>query len=49
MAWTHQAWRLRVVRDLIQRQGDPQESFEFMQEHPIIRSLSDYGELVEPF
>ena len=46
LASTHGAYRLRTVRELIKRQGDRQERFEFIDEHPIIRSLSDYGELV---
>ena len=41
------AWRLRDVRNLLKRQNAPeQEQFEFTQEHPLIRSLSDYGKLV---
>jgi len=34
------------VRALIERQAPAQERFEFAEEHPIIRSLSEYGELV---
>lgn len=45
-ALSHGAYRLRTIRTLIQRQGDHQEQFEFIDEHPIIRSLSDYGDLV---
>ena len=45
-ALSHGAYRLRTIRELIQRQGDRQEQFEFIDEHPIIRSLSDYGDLV---
>jgi transposase len=45
-ALTHGAYRLRTIRELIKRQGDKQEQFEFMDEHPIIRSMSDYGELI---
>jgi transposase len=45
-ALTHGAYRLRTIRELIKRQGDRQERFTFIQEHPIIRSLSDYQELV---
>ena len=45
-AQSHGAYRLRTIRELIQRQGDRQEQFEFIEEHPIIRSLSDYGDLV---
>jgi transposase len=46
IAQTHGAYRLRVVRELIKRQGAKQELFDFIDTHPIIRSLSDYGELV---
>lgn len=46
IAQTHGAYRLRAIRKLIQRQGAPQEQFEFIHEHPIIRKLSDYGDLV---
>ncbi len=45
-ALTHGAYRLRTLRELIKRQGEPQERFEFIDEHPIIRSLGEYGELV---
>jgi len=45
-ALAHGAYRLRTIRELIKRQGDRQEQFEFIDEHPIIRSLSDYGDLV---
>jgi transposase len=46
IAQTHGAYRLRVIRKLIEHQGAPQEQFEFIDEHPIIRRLSDYGDLV---
>ncbi len=46
IAQTHGAYRLRVIRKLIQHHGVPQEQFEFIHEHPIIRKLSDYGDLV---
>jgi len=45
-ALTHGAYRLRTIRELIKRQGAQQQQFEFIEEHPIIRSLADYGELV---
>jgi transposase len=45
-ALSHGAYRLRTIRELIKRQGERQEQFEFIDEHPIIRSLSDYGDLV---
>jgi transposase len=46
IAHSHGAYRLRDVRTLIDRQAPAQERFEFAQEHPIIRSLSEYGKLV---
>ena len=46
-ARSYQAYRLRTVRQLAQRDAAKQREFEFMDEHPIIRSLTDYGELVE--
>ncbi len=46
LASTHGAYRLRTIRELLKRQGARQEQFAFIDEHPIIRSLSDYGELV---
>ena len=46
VAQTHGAYRLRVIRALIKHNGHTQEQFEFMDQHPIIRRLSDYGDLV---
>jgi transposase len=46
VAFSHGAWRLRTIRQLLKRDAPEQETFEFLQEHPIIRSLSDYGKLV---
>jgi transposase len=46
LAQSHGAYRLRVLRELIKRRGSRQDQFEFIQEHPIIRSLSEYGRLV---
>jgi len=46
IAHSHGAYKLRFIRALIQRQAPKQEQFEFIDTHPIIRSLSDYDELV---
>lgn len=46
IAHSHGAYKLRFIRALIQRQAPKQEPFEFIDTHPIIRSLSDYDELV---
>jgi transposase len=45
-ALSHGAYRLRTIRALIKRDGAKQKQFEFIQEHPIIRQMSDYGNLV---
>ena len=46
VAQTRGIYRLRTIRTLIQRSAPKQELFEFIEEHPIIRPLSDYGDLV---
>jgi transposase len=46
VAQSHGAYRLRDIRNLIKRQAPTQEQFEFIAEHPLIRSLADYGQLV---
>jgi len=46
VAQSHGAYRLRVIRALIKRRASRQEQFEFIQDHPIIRSLSEYDRLV---
>ena len=42
-ALSHAAYRLRTIRQLLKRQAPKQEAFEFLEEHPIIRPLSDYS------
>jgi hypothetical protein len=46
-ALSHEAFRLRTIRQLIQRGGAKQESLEFIDEHPIIRPLSEYKNFVK--
>jgi transposase len=46
IAASYHSYRLRTIRTLLKRQAPKQESFEFMQTHPLIRSLDDYAELV---
>jgi len=46
IAASYGAYRLRNVRQLIKRRAAKQEQLEFMQEHPIIRNMGVYGELV---
>lgn len=46
VAFSHGAWRLKTIRQLLKRDAPEQETFDFLDEHPIIRPLSDYGKLV---
>jgi transposase len=48
VAQSHGAYRLRDIRNLLKRSEAPaqQEQFEFVAEHPLIRSLSDYSKLI---
>ncbi len=46
VAWSHRAFRLRTIRELIKRQAPKQEQFGFIEEHQIIRPLKEYEELV---
>lgn len=46
IAQTHGAYHLRSIRELIKRTAPKQEQFEFIECHPIIRSISEYGSLV---
>jgi len=47
IALTHDAFRLKTIRGLIQRGGCKQQELEFIDEHPIIRSMSDYEAIVK--
>jgi len=46
IALSYGAFRLRTVRALIARDAPKQEVLPFLEEHPLIRSLADYGQLV---
>ncbi|MFC1634985.1 IS21 family transposase [Planctomycetota bacterium] len=47
IALTHNAFRLKTIRGLIQRGGPKQQELKFIDEHPIIRSMSDYEAIVK--
>lgn len=47
IALTHDAFRLKTIRLLIKKGGSKQQQWEFIDEHPIIRSMSDYEAVVE--
>jgi hypothetical protein len=46
IALSYGAYRLRTVRALIDRDAPKQQPLPFVEEHPLIRSLADYGQLV---
>ena len=45
-AHANQSYRLETIRQLIKHSGSQQQEFEFLAEHPIIRNLSEYGDIV---
>lgn len=45
-ALSYGSFRLKTIRNLLDRGTPPAETFAFMEEHPIIRSLSEYGQLL---
>jgi len=45
LALSHSAFKLRTVRQLMERRTE-QEQLDFLSEHPLIRDLAEYGELV---
>jgi transposase len=47
IALSHQAFRLRVIRELLKRKQPPQGQLEFMEHHPIIREMNEYGEFLD--
>lgn len=46
IALSHNAFRLRAIRELIKRGGSKQEEFEYLCEHEIIRDMADYDRFV---
>jgi hypothetical protein len=46
IALSHGAFRLRAIRQLLKRPGFKQEPLPFLEEHPLIRPLDDYAQIV---
>ena len=46
IALSYGSYCLRTIRTLLKREAPRQESFAFLDQHPIIRDLSEYGRLV---
>jgi len=47
VALSHQAYRLRAIRELIKEPGSVGEQASLLESHPIIRSLNEYDALVK--
>jgi hypothetical protein len=45
-AHPYQEYRLATIRKLIQQSRPNQKEFEFLEKHPIIRNLSEYGDII---
>jgi transposase len=45
-ALSHGCYRLRTIRQLLQRKAEKQEPLAFLDEHPLIRPLDDYASIV---
>ena len=45
-AESYQEYRLATIRKLIKHSAPKQEAFEFLDQHPIIRNLADYGDVI---
>jgi hypothetical protein len=43
VALSYSAFRLQTLRELLKRRGVPQQLLPFLDEHPLIRPLSEYG------
>ena len=45
-AWRSRGFRYRIVKTLLERRSASQQTFEFIESHPVIRPLSEYGEFI---
>jgi hypothetical protein len=46
VALSHEAYHLRTVRQLLERKAEQQTPLPFLEEHPLIRPLDDYAQVV---
>ena len=46
VAWSHKIFKLNSLRQVIKHQGSKQTTFEFLEEHPLIRSTEVYAQFV---
>jgi transposase len=43
-AWRSRAFRYRIVKRLLENRSKSQQTMEFLEEHPVLRPMSEYGE-----
>jgi transposase len=46
-AWRSGSFRYRTLKELLKRQSDTQQVLEFIEVHPVIRPLAEYGEFIK--
>jgi transposase len=46
-AWRSGGLRYRIVKELLKRRGAKQQTLEFLQAHPVIRPIAEYGEFLK--
>jgi hypothetical protein len=46
-AWRSRAFRYRIVKGLLRRQSATQQTLEFIEAHPVIRPIAEYGEFLK--
>jgi hypothetical protein len=44
IAWKSRAFRYRTVKQLLKHRAQSQQTLEFLEEHPVLRPMSEYGE-----
>jgi transposase len=46
-AWRSSGFRYRIVKELLKRRGAKQQTLEFLESHPVIRPIAEYGEFLK--
>src|SRR6185503_7709239 len=46
-AWRSRGFRYRIVKSLLERSSAAQQTLEFIDAHPVIRPMSEYGEFLK--
>jgi transposase len=46
-AWRSGGLRYRIVKELLKRRGAKQQTLEFLEAHPVIRPIAEYGEFLK--